>query len=131
MVPAPVGFGEGSKGQISLNFNYKVDFKEIFKPNFAYFLTNERCQTYKMGFSFGRLCHAQGVGLVGALGQNLNFPNMAMRHTKLKGIIRNPGYTEKLNLGSTGDLWVWSKGQIPLNFFETVGIRDGTSSNVF
>ena len=27
--PAPLGPGEGSKGQISFNFNYKVDFKDF------------------------------------------------------------------------------------------------------
>ena len=28
--PAPLGPGEGPKGQISLNFNYKVNFKDFF-----------------------------------------------------------------------------------------------------
>ena len=28
--PAPCGPGEGSKGQISLNFNYKVNFKAFY-----------------------------------------------------------------------------------------------------
>ena len=33
-VPTPWGLGEGPKGQISLNLNYKVNFKD-FKPNFV------------------------------------------------------------------------------------------------
>ena len=42
--PAPWGPGEGSKGQISFNFNYKVNFKD-FIPNFVCVLTNERYKT--------------------------------------------------------------------------------------
>ena len=63
------GLGEGPKGQISLNLNYKVNFKD-FKPNCVYLLTNERYITYQMGFSFGGLGHAQGsdLGVHGGLG---------------------------------------------------------------
>ena len=57
-VPAPWGLGEGPKGQISLNLNYKVNFKD-FKPNFLYLLTNDRYITNQTGFSSGRLGHAQ------------------------------------------------------------------------
>ena len=39
-------------------------------------LTNERYNTYKMGFLSGHLGHAPGVGLVGAGGQKFNFMNM-------------------------------------------------------
>ena len=62
--------GRGKKGQISLNFNYKV-ISNIFKPNFVCLLTNERFKTYKTEFSFHRLDHAQGAGL----GQNKNCQN--------------------------------------------------------
>ena len=65
MAPAPWGIGEGSKGQISFNFNYKVNFKD-FMPNFMCVLTNERYKTYQTGFLFCRLGHASGVGLWGA-----------------------------------------------------------------
>ena len=57
--PPPWGLGEGPKGQLSLNLNYKVNFND-FEPNFVYLLTNERYITYQTGFSFGRLGHAQG-----------------------------------------------------------------------
>ena len=53
--PPPLGPGEGSKGQISLSFNYIV-----------FILTHKRNKTYRMGFSFCRLGLASGVGLVGA-----------------------------------------------------------------
>ena len=35
------------------------------------------------------------------------------------------------NLRKTGDLGMGSKGQLPLNFFQSVGICDGKPSNVF
>ena len=57
-VLAPWGLGEIPKGQISLNLNFKVNFKD-FKPNFANLLTNERYTTYQPGFSFGLLGHTQ------------------------------------------------------------------------
>ena len=60
-----MGRGEGSKGQISFNFNYKVNLKD-FIPNFVCVLTNGRYKTYQTGFSFCRLGHAPGVGLWGA-----------------------------------------------------------------
>ena len=65
LVP-PRALGVGAKGQISLNANYKVIFKDL-KPNFVYLLTNDRYITYQTGFSFGRLGHAQG----GTLGYRL------------------------------------------------------------
>ena len=75
-VPTPWGLGEGQKGQISLNLNYKVNFKD-FWPNFVYLLTNERYITYQRGFLFGRLGHAQGWDLGvpwgGGVGFNLFF----------------------------------------------------------
>ena len=78
LVPASWGLGEGPKGQISLNLNYKVNFKD-FSTNVC-LLTNERYKTYKTGFSFGPLGHAcprvWDLGLVG--GQKFNFLNMVM-----------------------------------------------------
>ena len=78
LVPTPLGLGEGPKGQISFNLNYKVIFKD-FKPNFMYLLTNERYITYHTGFSFGRLGHAQewdlGV-LCGVGGSKFFFPEI-------------------------------------------------------
>ena len=64
-VPTPWGLGEGPKGQISLNLNYKVNksISKVLKPNFVYLLTNEIYITYQTGFSFGRLGQAQGWDL--------------------------------------------------------------------
>ena len=74
-VPAPWGLGKGPKRQISLNLNYKVNFKD-FKPNFVYLLTNKRYITYQTGFSYGHLGHAKGWDLGvpwGVGGQNFFF----------------------------------------------------------
>ena len=60
-------FQKGSKGQISLNFNYKINFK-FFIPNFECVLTNEIYSIYRTRFAFSRLGHAQGVELGGAGG---------------------------------------------------------------
>ena len=59
--------GEGSKGQISFNFVYKVNFKD-FIPNSVCVLTNERYKTYQTEFLFCCLGHAPGLGLWGAEG---------------------------------------------------------------
>ena len=72
--PRHWGLGEGPKGQISLNINYKVNSK-IFKLNSVYLLTNKRYITYLTGFLFGRLGHAQesdlGVPRRGGGGQKI------------------------------------------------------------
>ena len=66
LCPTPCGPGEGSKGQMSLNFNYKVNFKDFFIPNLVCVHTNESYTTDQTGFSFKHLGHATGVGLWGA-----------------------------------------------------------------
>ena len=75
------GPGEGSKGQISFNINYKVNFKEIFIPNFVCVITNERYKTYRTGFSFCCLGNAPGVELWGAgVPRWSKISNMVMWH---------------------------------------------------
>ena len=56
-----------SKGQISSNFGYHVNFK-ILIPNFVCVLANERYKTNQTGFSFCQLGHAPGVGRWGCPG---------------------------------------------------------------
>ena len=61
--------GEGPKGQITFNFNYKLkSISKIFIPNFVSVLTNERYKTNQTGFPFFYQGHAPGVGLGGAEG---------------------------------------------------------------
>ena len=66
--PTPWGPGEGSKGQISFNFNNEVNFKDFYTKLCvcSHKFTNERYKTYQTGFLFCCLGHAPGVGLWGA-----------------------------------------------------------------
>ena len=56
---------------------------------------------------------------------------MVMWHIKLKGMNSSPVYTKNLSYNQTGDLGMGSKGQLILDFFESVGIYDGAQLNVF
>ena len=80
--PAPWGPEEGPKGQISFNIIKKIirkSISKIFKQNFVCLLRNEIYKTFRTGFSFGRLGHAQEVGLGGTMGvggqKNIFFQN--------------------------------------------------------
>ena len=74
----PLGPGEGSKGQISFNFNYKVNFKD-FKP----LSKMKDTKHIRRGF-ICRLGHPPGLGLKGVRGiqgaKNIFFSNIAMWH---------------------------------------------------
>ena len=66
--PNPWSPGEGSKGQISFDFNYKVNFKDFYaKLCVCSDKINERYKPYQTRVSFCHLGHAPGVGF-GALG---------------------------------------------------------------
>ena len=61
-MPRPLGPGEGSKGQLSLNSNYKVNFKDCI-PKFVNVLINKRYKTHRTGVLFCTLSHALGMEL--------------------------------------------------------------------
>ena len=65
--PAPWGGAKRSNIIMTINFNYKVNFKD-FKPIFVCLFTNERYKTFHTGFLFSSLGHAPGVGLGGTVG---------------------------------------------------------------
>ena len=79
LFPTSWGLGEGPKGQISLNLNYNVNFKDFY-TKLRCLLTNERYKTYQTGFSFGHLGHVcprvWDLGCAG--GQKFNFLNMVI-----------------------------------------------------
>ena len=112
--PAPWGPGKGSKGQISFNFYYKVNFKNFFIPNFVCVLTNERYKTYQTGFSFCCLGYAPGVGRWD--GQNLFFKHGHVAYQIDGDDEQNRMQVKFPSKCHTGDLGVRSKGQILLNF---------------
>ena len=55
----------GSKSQISLNFNDKVNLKDFFIQNYVCALTNRRYEIIKPDFCSDAWGHAPGVGLWG------------------------------------------------------------------
>ena len=63
--PISWGPGQGSKGQISFIFNYKVNFKDFYTKLCVYSQMKDT-KTYQTGFLFCHLGHALGMGLVGA-----------------------------------------------------------------
>ena len=95
LVPTPLGLEEGPKGQISLNFNYKVSSKDFFNQTLCVSSQTKDIKHIRWDFHPVTWVMPQGWDL-GVLGcQNLNFLNMVMWHIKLKGMIFRPGYTEK------------------------------------
>ena len=70
LVPASWGLGEVPKGQISLNLNYKVNFKD-FKLNFVCFLTNDLKHIRRDSHSIPWVMHAPGFGTWGCWGSKI------------------------------------------------------------
>ena len=97
LVSAPCGLGEGPKGQISLNLNYR-QFQRFLNQTLCVFSQMKDIKHIRCKFSFGPLSHALGLGTWGAGGQIFSFLNMVMWHIKLKGMGSRPGYTEYLTL---------------------------------
>ena len=99
-----------------------------------FLLTNEIYITYQKGFSFGRLGQAQGwdLGYRGGLGvKKIFFPKF---NQILCVSYSHEWHMHRHNfLGPPPPLGPWegSKGQLPFDFFESVGICDGAPSNVF
>ena len=87
--PAPWGHGEGLKGVISLNFNYKVNFKDFLTKLCVSSHTCKIKITYHYNqteFSFGHLDHAPGVGLGGNVGVRLGVKIFSFRNSTRFGV---------------------------------------------
>ena len=67
--PRPLGPWGGTKRSNIIKFQLQSQIQRFFKSNSVCLLTNERYKTNQMGFSFGRLGHAPGVGLGGTVGE--------------------------------------------------------------
>ena len=91
LAPLP---GEGKKGQISLNFNYKFNYVQRF--------LNKTLCVFSQLKDIKHIRQDLGV----LVGQKFSFLNMVIWHIKLKGMISRPGYTEKfyprIKLGTLG-----------------------------
>ena len=139
-VPTPWGLGEGPKGQISLNLNYKVNFKG-FKTKLC--VSSHKWNIYNIsdGIFIRPPGSSPGVGLGvpwGVGGKKKIFSRNSTRFcvwvTHMNGTCTGtifwappPPPPPPPPLGP----WEGSKGQLPLDFFESVGICDGAPSNVF
>ena len=99
LVTALWGPGEGPNGQISLNFNYYVNFKYFLNQTFVCRLTNERYKNI-LEEIFIRSPGSCPRGDAG--GQNFNFLTMVMWHTKLKGMIYHEEFYHMIKLATLG-----------------------------
>ena len=100
-----------SKGQISLNFNYHVNFKDFLHQTLCVFSQKKDTKTYQTGFSFWRLGHAPGVGLGGTGGAQGVKKNFLFKHGhvayQIDGDVEQNRIQVKFSSKSqTGDLWV-------------------------
>ena len=112
--PCPLGPLGGVNGQISLNFNYKVNFKDFYTK--VCFPTKERYKTYQMGFC--RLGHALRVGLGVLRRQILNSVcrTVMLTSSKPSDEIQPNLVCEPLTCGACNRANCYgSKGQITLN----------------
>ena len=74
----------------------------------------------------------KGLGLEGAGGSKIKFSEHVYVTYQIKGDDQYGRiYWIILPCNQTGDLGMGSKDQLPLDFFESVGICDGAPSNVF
>ena len=120
----PWALGRGKKGEMSLNLNYKVNFKH-FKPNFVCLLANERYKAYQTEFSFGRLGHVPGVGLEGTSGVGCHFFHNFKQIWYVSYL--HECHMQQYNLLPPPPLWgLWEgpKGQISLNLKYNVNFKD-------
>ena len=78
--PAPWGPGEGSKGQMSFKFSFKVIFKDFVYQTMCVFSHMNDTKTFQTGFSFCGLDHAPGLGLWGAGGVQGGSKNIVYKH---------------------------------------------------
>ena len=72
LVPTTWGLGEGPKGQISFNLNYKVNFKD-FKTKFC--VSSHKLKIYNISYGIFIRPHGSctGVGLGGTFGLGVKF----------------------------------------------------------
>ena len=130
--PRPLGPWERAKGQISNKSQFLSQFHIFLNQTLCVFSQIKDIKHIRRYFHWVPWVMPKGLGLGVLGGQKFNFLNMVMWHIKLKGKNRSPGYTENfLPYNQTGDLGMGSKGQLPLDFFESVGIWGDTPSNVF
>ena len=87
--PALWGPWEGSKGQLSLNFNYKVNFKDFYTKTLCVFSQIKDTKHIRRDFHSVDWVMPQARdlgGARGAQGVKIVFSNMIMWHIKSRGV---------------------------------------------
>ena len=86
--PASCGPGEGSKGQISFNFNYKVNFKDLYTKLCVWVSQKKDTKHIRRDFHSVPMDMPQGSGFgaLGCPGGQRKFLNMVMWYIKLTGM---------------------------------------------
>ena len=88
--PAPWGPGEGPKGQISFNFNYKVNFKDFYTQTLCVFSQMKDAKHIRRDFHSYPWVMPEGwdFGALGVpRGSKKKFSNMIMWYIKSTGMI--------------------------------------------
>ena len=126
--PAPWSPGEGSKGQISFNFNYKVNFKDFY--TILCVCTHKwKIQNISDGIFILSPGSCPRGGDFGVLGEPEGSKNI-FSQTWSCGISNRRGWRAEQNaskifiLGSTWWPWGEVKGQISFNFNYKVNFKD-------
>ena len=127
--PARWGPGEGSKGQISLNFNYKANFKDFLYQTLCVFSQIKDTKHIRRDFHSVSWVMPQGWDFGGGLG----VPRGSKKYffqTWSCGISNRRGWRAEQNasnifiLGSNWWPWGEVKGPISLNFGYHVNFKD-------
>ena len=97
----PGAFGEGSKGQISFNFNYKVNFKDFYTKLCVCSIQNISNGIFIL---LPRSCPRGGtlVNWGGPGGQKKFFSNMVMWHIKSTGMMSRTECKPRVKLVTLG-----------------------------
>ena len=123
-LPPPGALGRGQRSNI-IKSQLPSQFQIFLNQTLCVFSQKKDIKHIRWDFHWVPWVMSKGLELGGAGGQKFIFLNMVMWHDiKLKGMNSSP-------YNQTGDLGMGSKGQLPLDFFESVGICDGAPSNVF
>ena len=82
----PLGHWGGAKGQISSNFNYKVNFKDFFYQTLCVFSRMKDTKNIRRDFHSVTWVMDQGWGAGGAQVVKKYFSNIVMLHIKSTGL---------------------------------------------
>ena len=124
-VPAPWGLAEGPKGQISLNLNHKVNFKDYFSQTLCVFSQMKDIKYIRQDFHSitGVMPQGWDLGVPWEVGDQFFFQNLTrfgVRITYMNGTCNSTNFGVPASWG----LGEGPKGQISLNLNYKVNFKD-------